>query len=67
MLIDPVVEHSNVIGVSETTILGTPAWAVPGQTVLQEGFKDHPGHLSVRHQTLFVLPKIRFFMNLKIM
>ena len=66
MLVNTVVKHGNVIGVGETTVFGTPTRAVPGQAVPQQGFEDHSGHLSMGHQAIFVLMKIRFFVNLKI-
>jgi hypothetical protein len=67
MFIDPIVKHGYVVGVSEAAILRTPARAVPGQAVLQQGLEDHSGHLSVRHQAVFMFMKVSFLVDLKIM
>ena len=66
MFIDPIVEHRHVVGVSQTTILRTPAGTEPSQAVLQKRFENLPGDFPMCHQPVFMFMKIRFFMDLKV-
>jgi hypothetical protein len=66
VLINPLVKHRHVVSVSETAIVRTPAGTEPSQAVLQKRFENLAGDLSVRHQTVFMIMKIRFFMDLKV-
>ena len=66
MLVNSIVKHGYVVGVSETAILWAPTGAIPSQAVPQQGLEDHSGHLSVRQQAVFMFMKIRFFVDLKI-
>src|SRR5262245_28969781 len=66
MLIDPIVEHRDVISVRKTTILRTPTETEPSQPVLQKRFKYLSGDFPVCHQAVFMFMQIRFFMDLKV-
>src|ERR1044071_2766028 len=67
MLVNAVVEKSDIFGVGQTAILGAPAGPIPSITVLKQALEDHARHLTMCHESVEMLVQIGFFVYLEIM